>query len=159
MMLHLGEQDLVARPDVRISPAPRHGVDARSRSVGENALLGLRGIDERADRFPGLVEQLVRLLGQLVNAAMHVGIVLFVATDDRLDDLARMLRAGRVVEIDQRHARPDLAAENGEIAAIGQGIQRQGLTSVLMSGRPFPDSRRHGHGTSYSFAILIATGE
>ena len=117
VMLHLGEQDLVARLDVRIAPAPRHGIDARGRPVGENALLALGGIDERADRFPGLVEQLVRLLGQLVNAAMHVGIVLFVATDDRLDDLAGMLRAGRVVEIDQRHARADLAAEDGEIGS------------------------------------------
>ena len=73
------------------------------------------------------VEQFVRLLGQLVDAAMHVGIMLFVATDDRLDDLPRLLRAGRVVEIDQRHARADLAAEDGEIATVGHGIQRRGF--------------------------------
>ena len=125
-MLHLSEQDLVARLDVRIAPTPRHRIDARGRSVGENALLGLGGIDEAADGFPGLVEQFVGLLGQLVNAAMHVRIVFFVATDDGLDDLARMLRAGGVVEVDQRHAGPDLAAEDGEIGTVDQGVQRSG---------------------------------
>ena len=127
VMLHLGEQDLIARLDVRIAPTPRDGVDARGCPIGKDALLALRGVDERADRLPGLVEQLVRLLGQLVNAAMHVGVMLFVATDDRLDDLAGMLRAGRVVEVDQRHAGADLAAEDGEIRAAGQGVQRRGL--------------------------------
>ena len=36
VMLHLGEQDLVARLDVRVAPAPRHGIDARGGPVGEN---------------------------------------------------------------------------------------------------------------------------
>ena len=66
---------MFASPQLRAT-----SIDARGRAVGEDALLALRGVDERADRFPGLVEQFVRLLGQLVDAAMHVGIVLFVAT-------------------------------------------------------------------------------
>ena len=136
VMLHLSEQDLIARLDVRVAPAPRDGIDARRCPIGENALLGLRGVDEGADRFPGLVEQFVGLLGQLVDAAMHVGIMLFVATDDRLDDLARVLRAGRVVEIDQRHAGPDLAAEDGEIFTAGQGVQRRGSNRASLIRRP-----------------------
>ncbi len=43
------EQDFVARLDVGVAPAPRHQVDARGRAGGEDALLALGGVDERAD--------------------------------------------------------------------------------------------------------------
>ena len=83
------------------------------------------GVEQRADLFPGVVEQLVRLLGQLVNAAMDVGVVPFVAIDDRLDDLPRTLRAGGVVEIDQRHAGADRAAQDGKVGPASLDVERR----------------------------------
>ena len=65
----------------------RHEVDAGGCARGENDLLDRGGVDQAADVFAGLVEEFVRLLGQLVDAAMDVGIVLLVAIDDGLDDL------------------------------------------------------------------------
>ena len=49
-----------------------------------------------------------------------------------------MLRAGRVVEIDQRHARADLTAENRKISAVGQGVQRRGLHERTHQWQTFP---------------------
>ncbi len=124
VVLHLGEQDFVAPLDIGIAPTPRHGVDAGRRAIREDALFGRGRVDEPTNLFPRLIEQFVRFLGKLVDAAMHVGIVLFVATGNRPDHLPRMLRAGGVVEIDERHARTDLAGEDGKIRSIDRGVQR-----------------------------------
>ena len=51
-----------------------------------------------------------------------------------------MLRAGRVVEIDQRHARADLAAENWEIATADQGVEGHGLQERAHERQTFPAS-------------------
>ena len=66
--------------------------------------------------------QLVDLLGERVDAAMDVGVVLLVGVDDRLDHLPRPLAGGRVVEIHQRHAVVDRAGENRKIRPKRLGV-------------------------------------
>ena len=62
-----------------------------------------------------------------MDAAMDVGVMFFVAIDDRLDDLPRPLRAGGVVEVDQRHALADRPGQDREVRAIGFGIEGSGF--------------------------------
>ena len=128
VVLHLGQQDFVAGAQVGVAPTAGDQVDAFGRAVREDHFLARLGADEGLHLQPGLLEQIGALIAQPVNAAMDVGIVLFVDVDQRLDHLPRPLRGGRVVEIDQRHVvvQPGgqdrkIGPQPGHVERIGRG--------------------------------------
>ena len=109
---------------------------------------------KRLHLLAGLLVQIGALVAQPVDAAMHVGVVLLVGVDDRLNHLPRPLRGGGVVEIHQRHAghdRPSRAAwwkESGNrqrmrsTSNVGRGggchgdlMPRSGSSASPASGR------------------------
>ena len=101
MVLHLGEQNLIA--GLKIDAAPRVGTQI-------NRLGGVAGKDDAAsggrmdESGRALAHRLIgrrRLLGKRVQPAVDVGVVAAVVVDERVDDLARLLRRRRVVEIDE----------------------------------------------------------
>ena len=57
-----------------------------------------------ATRCARVLVSLGRAGAQLVQAAMHVGVVVLVVVPQRIEHRARLLRGGGVVEIDQRLA-------------------------------------------------------
>ena len=89
--------------DIGVAPTARHQVDPLGRAGGEDHLLARGRVDERADLLARFFVQVGALIAQPVDAAMDVGVVLFVDVDQRLNHLPRPLRGGGVVEIDQRH--------------------------------------------------------
>ena len=101
--------------DVRIAPGARDQVDAFGRVPGEDDFVRRSRADERAHDFARALVGFRRALAQPVHAAMHVGVVVFVVSRDRFDDLDRLLRRRRVVEIDQRLA-VDLLVQRREVA-------------------------------------------
>src|SRR5690606_12151019 len=76
----------------------------------------------RLDEAPHLRARVLvrgrRFLRQLVEAAVDVRVVALVVGDQRVDDLARLLRRRRVVEVGERLA-VHLALEDGEVFADG----------------------------------------
>ena len=104
MMLHLRQDDLVAR--LQELPAPRGGdkVDRFGRVAGKDDLAGLARIQEGADLLARGFHAVGADLAEIVDAAMHVGIFVLVDLALGVDHLARFLRRGRAVQEDQRLA-------------------------------------------------------
>ena len=87
VVLHLGQDDRVAPPDV--APAPRVGdeVDRLGRVAGEHDLVRIAGASmKRATCCPGVLVGRRRTLADLVDPAVDVGVVLAVERVHRLDD-------------------------------------------------------------------------
>jgi len=114
MVLHLGDQDLVPRPEHGAPIALRHKVQGGGGACGEDDF-GWRGrAKEYRGELPGPLVGCGRFFAQGVNPAVDVGISSSVVPVNGLDDRGRLLRRGGVVEIDQGPA-PHDAAENWKI--------------------------------------------
>src|SRR5581483_6281658 len=122
MVLHLGQQDLVALADTGASPSVGHQVQCFGSVTREDDALFRGSVDETrhlaADRLVGLS----RLLAQLVDGTMDVGVVVLVVVHQRVDDLSRLLRGRRIVQIDQRPA-VHLARKDGEVAPDASDVE------------------------------------
>ena len=108
VVLHLGDDDLVARAAgprrAAVGPGDDVGdqVERLGGVLGEDDLGAVGGVDERGDLVARALVQRGRLLGEHVDAAVHVGVVPRVVVVDRVEDLPRLLRGRGVVEVDQR---------------------------------------------------------
>ena len=89
---------------LRAQEAAGHQIDALGGVADEDDLARVRGPDEALDLAAGRVVAGGGALAQVVDAAVDVGVVALVDGGQRVDDLARLLRAGGAVEIDQRAA-------------------------------------------------------
>ena len=101
-MLHHAQHDLVAGADVRKAKARRNEIDRLSRRSGENDLLVRGGVDEPSHGFSGRLIRLGRSVGEIVQAAMHIRILVLIGVRQAIDDLLRLLSRGGVVQIDKR---------------------------------------------------------
>ena len=102
VVLHLGEQDGLARGQAAAAVAVGHQVDGLGGVLGEHDLGGRRGADEAGHLRPGLLEGGGGLLGQPVHAPVHVGVGVLVVVVHGVEDRLGLLRAGRRVEVDER---------------------------------------------------------
>ena len=114
VVLHLGDEHLVALADIRAAERLRDQVDGLGRAAHEDDLARVRRVQELLHLVAGLLVGARRPLAQQVHAAMDVGVVLGVAAHHRVDDGLRLLRRGGVVEIDERLA-VDLLVQDGEV--------------------------------------------
>ncbi len=121
MVLHLGDDDLVAWPDAvgrrRPGQHVRHQVECLGGVLGEDDLVPVRGADERGDFVARALVERGRLLRQHVDAPVHVGVVQLVVIVERLEDRARFLRRRRAVEVDQRAVPVDPTLKDREVLA------------------------------------------
>ena len=113
-MLHFREQNHVAGLEILRAPGTRDEVDAFGRAAGEHDFVGASGVDEFRRARPGGFVTGRGAIAQFVDAAMDVGVVVFVIMHQRVNHRARLLRRGGVVEINQRLA-VDLLVEDGKI--------------------------------------------
>ena len=63
-------------------------------------------------------------IAQFVNAAVDIGVVVLVVAADGIEDGARLLRGGGVVEVDERMA-VDLLIEDREVGAEPPSLSRR----------------------------------
>ena len=117
VVLHRGEEDFVAGLHVGIAPTAGDEVDAGGRAGGEDDFRALFGADEGADLFAGLFVQLGAPIAERVDAAMDVGVVAFVDASEDFDHLPRALRAGGVVEKDERVIAVDVLLQDRKVVA------------------------------------------
>ena len=126
VVLHAGDQDLVARAELAPAPALRDEVDAFGRPAGEDDLAGRRRVEEAGDLLAHLVVRHRGALAQVVHPAVDVGVFGGVETGHRLDDRSRLLAGGRVVEVDERLAAHPLRAGSGSPSAGARRRARGG---------------------------------
>ncbi len=107
MVLHLGEHDPVPRP----GDAAGDEVQGLGRVAGEHGVPSLRA-DEAGDPVAGALEEIGRLGGDGVDAAVDRRTVVRVVVLHRREDRARGLRGRTGVEVDD-----PLALERRELRA------------------------------------------
>jgi len=121
MVLHDGENDLVAFPDMRAAIGARHKIDGFSSVPGEDDL-GIRAsVYEAAHGLPRLLEIRGGEVAQIVQPAMDVGVFLSIGALNGIEHRSRLLRRGAVVEIDERLA-VDPLCQDREVSADGLDV-------------------------------------
>ena len=123
-------------------------IDAFGGAAREDDFVGAAGVEEFRGAGAGGFEGGGGAIAQFVDAAMDVGVVVLVVMTQRVDDGARFLRCGGVVEIDQRLA-VDLLVENREIRAqcLPNQLSLSFASAQILSHRLNPDETRNW--TSY----------
>src|ERR1043166_3918876 len=116
VVLHLGDDDLVTLSDELAPVAVHDEVDGLGDAAHEDALARLARVQEPSRLLARALVGRGRLLAQVVDAAVYVRVLLAQVFRAALDDDARNLRRGRVVEVDERLAVHRLG-ENGEVFA------------------------------------------
>jgi hypothetical protein len=116
VVLHLGDDDLVARADHAAAVSVHHEVDALGAAAREDALAGLARVDEAPHLLARALVGRRRALAEVVDAAVDVRVLLAQILRAALDDDLRHLRRRGVVEVDERLAVHGLA-EHGEVGA------------------------------------------
>ena len=123
MVLQLGEQNLVAGLQMLKRPGRSDEVDALGGAPGEDDFLRGSGINEFRDAFARGFVSVGGAVAQLMDAAVDVGVVVLVVAHEGVDDLARFLAGGRVVEVDQPMP-VDFLIEDWEVGAESGPIWR-----------------------------------
>ena len=101
VVLHAGDDDLVAGLDRAAAETARHQVDAFGGAAGENDFLDAGRVQKGAHLFPRALVGGGGSLRQQVNAPVDVGVIAGVTPADGVDDRFRFLHRGGVVQIDQ----------------------------------------------------------
>ena len=152
MVLHLGDDDGVAGTDpealglragsCRIAHRVGHQVETFGGVLGEDDLGELRA-DERGDPVARRLVEVGRLLGDLVRAAVHGGVVPLVELALGVENLARLLRGGAAVEVDEPAAVAHGPREDREVRAESVGVEQPVVEHV---SRPRVSGRTGGEG-------------
>ena len=116
VVFQLGEENDIAGLEIVQRPGFSDEIDAFGGAAREDDFLRGASVDEPGDSFAGAFVGGGGAIAQLVDAAMDVRILVLVVVLDGLEDGARFLGGGAVVEVDQRMS-VDLLAEDGEILA------------------------------------------
>jgi len=130
VVLHLGDDDLVTGTDPvagsGLAEHPGHQVHGLRRVLGEHHLVAAGRADERGDLVARALVQRGGLLRERVDAAVHVGVVLLVVLDERVEHLARLLRGRRVVQVHQRLVAMHQPRQDREVLADRLDVERGG---------------------------------
>ncbi len=116
VVLHLGGEDDVAGLEAGVAPGLGDEVDGLGGAAREDDFGGIGGVDELRGAGAGGLVTVGRTHGKGVKAAVDVGVVTFVEAGEGVDDGARLLGGGAVVEIDEGLA-ADVLVEGGEVDA------------------------------------------
>jgi hypothetical protein len=102
VVLHVRDDHLVPFPEEGPAVGGGDQVDGLGGAPGEDDLVVAAGVDEAGDLLAPGLEAVGGPLAQVVQAPVDVGVIGLVGLAHGVDDLARFLGTGRVVEVDQR---------------------------------------------------------
>ena len=140
MVLHDREHDLVAGLDALAPERIGDEIDRLGRVARENNLFLAPGIEESGHFLARALVGLGRLVGEVMQTAMHIGVLGGVGLLDAVEHGARLLRRGGIVEIDERLAvnlhRQDRKIRPDAIDVIGA----VGRYVVHLNKHRFPDA-------------------
>ena len=128
VMLHVGQHDRIASPQVGSTPRGRNEIECFGGVLGEHDFVGFRGIDESSDGGPGTLEQVGRFCGQSIGAAIDRSVRGALERIHRLDHLAGLLRGVARIQVDE-WAAVDHALQDREIVPDGCPIDGHGVLS------------------------------
>jgi len=86
VVLHLGEQDLVAGLEVRVAPGVGDEINAFRGAAREYDFVSTSGLDEVGDTGSAGFECGGGAITQFMDAPMHVGVVALVVVDEGVNE-------------------------------------------------------------------------
>ena len=104
MVLHNGKHDLVARFDALTPERIGDQIDCLSGVASEDDLFLALGVQKRAHAFTRALVRLGCLIGEVMQTAVHIRVLLGIRLLQPVEHLLRLLCRGSVVEVDQRLA-------------------------------------------------------
>ena len=125
VVLELGDDHDVAGAEVVEAPGVRDEVDRLGRAPGEDHLALGRRVEQPGDGATRPLEALGRALGEPVDAAMDVRVLVLVERAHPVEDLTRLLRRRRRVEVRDRLAVDELV-EDREVGAQTMRVEGRG---------------------------------
>ena len=144
-------ESTISSPALMRSRRERIGdeVDRLGRVAGEDDLFLAPGVEEGRDFLARALIGFGRLIGEVVQTAMHVGVLRRVGLVQTIEHRLRLLRRSRVIEIDQRLA-VDLHGQDRKIranavyvvGAVGRCWMHVNLDAAALCPRLEP--RHHG---------------
>ncbi len=102
MMLHVGDENLIASGELSFHETMRNKIDSLSRATHEDNFVLIRRADKLGSFGASRLVGVCRLLAEIVNAAMDVGIFQAVVVVDGLNHGNGLLRCGPVIQESQR---------------------------------------------------------
>ena len=135
VVLHLGDEDLVAGPDRRRERVG-HQVDRLGRVLGEHDLARVRA-EERGHLGPRALVDLGALLAEQVRASVGGAVVQLVERALGVQDLDRLLRGGAGVQVDQRVAVADRPGQGREVGPDRLDVEVSGELAHAGTPRNF----------------------
>src|SRR5215216_2283925 len=146
MVLGLGEQELVAFAQVLAAPGVGHKVYGFGRAAGEDKAPYVWRAQKPSHPLAGPFVEGGGLLGQAVDTAVDVGVVLLVVVVEGVQHLPRFLGGSGVVEVDELHfAHPTI--QDGKVSAHFPCVIHFSLPPAISNGprlwapRPSESSR------------------
>ena len=118
VVFHAGEQDLVACLQPALGQPVGHEIDPLGRATDKDNIARRRRADEARHIFAGTVVGIGSHLTQIMHTAVDIPVLLAVIAVNGLEHLARFLRGGRVVEVNQG-ASIDRRSENRKVRPEG----------------------------------------
>ncbi len=115
MMFDRGNDDFIALLHAGVAETGGYQVQSFGGATRKDNLRRAAGIDESADGLTGTFVQFGGLLAEPMHAPMDVGIDIEVLVAHGIEHTQRLLRSGRIVEINQRLA-VDRAGQDGEVS-------------------------------------------
>src|SRR5262245_23696224 len=101
MVLHLGEQNLVASLDEFLAPGVCDQIDSLGGPARENNLLSAARVDKGGCPRSRAFEGVGGAVAQFVDAAMNVGVIMFIIAPQRRNHLSWFLRGRGIIKVDQ----------------------------------------------------------
>ena len=132
VMLHVGDDNLVAFADVLASVGLSDDVDALGGAAGIDNLVVVGGVEQPAQLGPRVLVVLGSVLAQRMDAAMHVGVLGGVVADNFVYDRLGLLGSRAVVEVDQRLS-VDQLSQDWEIGPNFFRIETRGHLNFLLN--------------------------
>lgn len=101
VVLHGGDDDLVALAEEGFAEAGGEQVDALRGTAGEDDFVGAAGVDEATDSLAAGFVEFSSLLRKEVNTAVDVGVDAVVFISDSINYASGLLGSSAVVQVDQ----------------------------------------------------------
>lgn len=102
VMLHGGDDDLVAGTEELLAEGSCHEIDALGGTTGENDFMAVAGVDKHLNAATCGLVLLGCLSGEIMGTSVNVAIKLEIVVGKGVNDALWLLCGGGIIEIDER---------------------------------------------------------
>ena len=129
VVLHVRDQDFITGLENRLSKAMGNQIDALGCAAGENDLVGVGQVEHCSQLRAGGFVSVGGPLAEVVDAAVDIGILRRVVGIEGIEDAARLLGSGGIVQVGQGLA-PHFSLKDGKVRPYGLAVECLGSSHM-----------------------------